>query len=164
MHIPKIHTAFFTASNVISATGTGSENSCEQSNEDFTEYASEDTCSIDKNNTTLSGEQINNDVDVHITDELPADLAKRYFLKVREENRLTTACTKNIMKTTSQLINTVVSNLKRKVVQSLEESNIVAADLPNFEDSFAETEDFLQSLSTQSILGDSYEIGDEHVV
>jgi len=138
-------------------TGNSSVNGYESSALDS---SNEEQDNINENTSTAC--QINDD-DAAIISELPPDLAKRYFLKIREENSLTTTSAKNVMKTTAQLINTIVTNMKRKVVQCLEESNMIA-DVPSFEDSFADTEEFLQNMITQSMVGDTYEIEEEFVV
>lgn len=83
--------------------------------------------------------------------DLPENMANKYLFKIREENRLTTACTDKIVETTSHLLGTVISFLKKKTCQSLENAGVNIGDIPQFQEAFLETDNFLQDLTSKRI-------------
>ncbi|KAL9963157.1 hypothetical protein ACROYT_G032332 [Oculina patagonica] len=79
----------------------------------------------------VSANQTNDEAKESLT-----DIAGKYLLKVKEENRLTQTTTQKIAEATSELFSVACRRLKRKVEETLKDANV--EQLPGIEDAFEE--------------------------
>lgn len=79
----------------------------------------------------MSANQTNEEAQESLT-----DIAGKYLLKVKEENRLTQTTTQKIAEATSQLFYVACRRLKQKVEETLKDANVER--LPGIEDAFEE--------------------------
>lgn len=78
------------------------------------------------------------------------DIAGKYLLKIKEENRLTQTTIQKVAQATSELFSVACRRLKRKVDEALNDANI--EELPGIEDAFEEVIAPFQQLDAKWML------------
>lgn len=78
------------------------------------------------------------------------DIAGKYLVKIKEENRLTQTTMERVAQATSDLFQVTLRKLKRKVEETLKDANI--DELPGLEDTFEEFNNPFEELQTKWML------------
>ena len=116
--------------------GISSNDSSEQADDDCWDSVPQDANSpLSDGNSESTSSEICLPNQTHSEEPL-ADIAGKYVLKIKEENRLTQSTMKKVAQATSDLFGVACRRLKRKVEEALNDANI--EELPGIDAAFEE--------------------------
>lgn len=115
----------------------------------FDEYYSDSHDSSDEDGTPNSPVLDTSSETMH--DETTEDVATKYLIKIREQNKVSQRCTLQIAGATELYIRQSISSLKRKIDECLADAGIDVENVNGYEDSFANAAPSLQTLSSDLV-------------